>query len=203
MTTRWRSRCARPRSGRPRGEVVRFDVRGRFDGGELLTVDLQLAPLRDASGPHYQPDRQRRGCGGAGGGAARAGAQPGRGRRIGTSLRRGASNAAGDAGGRARGYRGGGPAGPAAADQPGRRRAPGHRERSQPQRGQPVPARLEAPARRPRGGAAAARQVAAAARVGRAPGGDQHHRHRARRRGRAASHRADVGRAGAGRRRRG
>ncbi|MEO8652949.1 MAG: ATP-binding protein, partial [Ramlibacter sp.] len=33
-----------------RGEVVRFDVQGRFDAGQLLTVDLQLAPLRDASG---------------------------------------------------------------------------------------------------------------------------------------------------------
>jgi len=32
------------------GEVVRFDVHGRFDGGQLLTVDLQLAPLRDAAG---------------------------------------------------------------------------------------------------------------------------------------------------------
>ena len=32
------------------GEVVRFDIHGRFDEGKLLTVDLQLAPLRDAAG---------------------------------------------------------------------------------------------------------------------------------------------------------
>ncbi len=32
------------------GEVVRLDVQGRFEGGQLLTVDLQLAPLRDADG---------------------------------------------------------------------------------------------------------------------------------------------------------
>lgn len=32
------------------GEVVRFDVRGQFDRGELLMVDLQLAPLRDDAG---------------------------------------------------------------------------------------------------------------------------------------------------------
>jgi PAS domain S-box-containing protein len=32
------------------GETVRFDVRCRFAGGELLTLDLQLAPLRDDAG---------------------------------------------------------------------------------------------------------------------------------------------------------
>jgi PAS domain S-box-containing protein len=32
------------------GETVRFDIYGKFDDGQLLTVDLQLAPLRDDAG---------------------------------------------------------------------------------------------------------------------------------------------------------
>jgi PAS domain S-box-containing protein len=32
------------------GEIARFDVPGRFASGELLMVDLQLAPLRDEAG---------------------------------------------------------------------------------------------------------------------------------------------------------
>jgi PAS domain S-box-containing protein len=32
------------------GQTLRFDIHGRFEGGGLLTVDLQLAPLRDEAG---------------------------------------------------------------------------------------------------------------------------------------------------------
>ena len=32
------------------GETVRFDAHARFAGGELLTIDVQLAPLRDDAG---------------------------------------------------------------------------------------------------------------------------------------------------------